>query len=78
MTRIGKGQASSRPHQCAAQEAAADRARYGFWYESGAEFARVWASFARPGSRPGMAAALKTQDKALLREIDELLGERQW
>jgi hypothetical protein len=37
-----------------------------------AELARVWASLARPGLRPGMAAPLKTQKKALLREIDEL------
>jgi hypothetical protein len=37
------------------------------------EFPRVWASLlARPGLHLGMAAALKTQDKALLREIDDL------
>jgi hypothetical protein len=37
-----------------------------------AELARVRASLARPGLGPGLAAASKAQEKALLWEIEEL------
>ena len=36
------------------------------------ELARVRASLVRPGLRPGLAAAFKVQEQALLQEIAEL------
>jgi hypothetical protein len=71
MPRNGNGQASSRPIN-ALHKKPVPIERDTVLERKRAELARVWASLARTGLRPGMAATLKTQEKALLREIDEL------